>query len=311
MKSFKIIPCPICSENSFRVVAYRSDRGRIVRCLNCSHAYLNPLLSDETLNDIYKKYYDVPEDAFMQAVNSWFRGPLGPYQYSLNKVEQGSGFSGKRVLDIGCGPGRFLYECYKRGAKVKGLDYAPRAIFLAKKYFGLNLSCGKIEEGLRLPEFSNTEFDFIFAFEIIEHLRNPMELLHLAYALLSPGGLFFLSVPNFHLFNLIGKGVFIFESRKEHLHFFEPAVLTRCLRQSGFEISEIGSLDPIKYGDMQKYRLLSNSLVRRMWYIARRFNFVLRVKNAACNRLNEHAGSADKRLWDGITLVAIARKPIV
>ncbi len=40
--------------------------------------------------------------------------------------------AGKRVLDIGCGSGRYSVECARRGAEVVGLDFAPAMIEMAR-----------------------------------------------------------------------------------------------------------------------------------------------------------------------------------
>ena len=40
--------------------------------------------------------------------------------------------AGKRVLDIGCGSGRYSVECARRGADVVGLDFAPAMIEMAR-----------------------------------------------------------------------------------------------------------------------------------------------------------------------------------
>lgn len=39
--------------------------------------------------------------------------------------------AGKRVLDVGCGSGRYAVECARRGAEVVGVDFAPAMIAMA------------------------------------------------------------------------------------------------------------------------------------------------------------------------------------
>lgn len=41
--------------------------------------------------------------------------------------------AGKRVLEVGCGSGRYAVECARRGAEVVGVDFAPAMIAMAQQ----------------------------------------------------------------------------------------------------------------------------------------------------------------------------------
>ena len=102
---------------------------------------------------------------------------------------------GKRVVDLGCGSGYGSAELAQTAASVTALDIDPAAIAYAQEHFQrenlsyLTASC----ESVPLPEASA---DLVIAFELIEHLASPQQLLAEAKRLLAPGGQLIVSTPN-------------------------------------------------------------------------------------------------------------------
>lgn len=102
---------------------------------------------------------------------------------------------GKRVIDLGCGSGYGSNELAQTAATVTALDIDPEAVAYAQQHFQrenltyLPASC----EDVPLADGSA---DLVIAFELIEHLRRPDQLLAEAKRLLAPGGQFIVSTPN-------------------------------------------------------------------------------------------------------------------
>jgi SAM-dependent methyltransferase len=100
--------------------------------------------------------------------------------------------SGSRVLEIGVGQGAFLAKAKKAGLEVSGIELNPEGAKAARdKGFDI------IEQDMAsLHAEDPRAWDCICAFQVLEHLAHPREFLDQAVALLRPGGLLLLSVPN-------------------------------------------------------------------------------------------------------------------
>ena len=77
-------------------------------------------------------------------------------------------FSGKSVLEIGCGPGGNLIEVWERGPqRLVGVDISEDMILLSKEKLPKEIELIKID-GTILP-FKNDEFDIVFTSTVLQH----------------------------------------------------------------------------------------------------------------------------------------------
>jgi 2-polyprenyl-6-hydroxyphenyl methylase/3-demethylubiquinone-9 3-methyltransferase len=89
---------------------------------------------------------------------------------------------GRRILDLGCGKGRFATPLAAAGAEVVGLD---RSAAMLAEGAGLDRVKGSAR---RLP-FPDAAFDAAVAIEVFEHLAAIDEVLLEVRRVLRPGGL--------------------------------------------------------------------------------------------------------------------------
>ena len=131
----------------------------------------------------------------------------------------------RRVLDIGCGAGR-LGEAIKRRqqANVSGIEFDARAAAAARQRLD-QVWAGDVEQlDLQIPPGS---FDAIVCADVLEHLREPAQLLKRAREWLSPDGHLIASIPNVRHHSVIRsllQGNWTYESAglldRTHLRFF-------------------------------------------------------------------------------------------
>jgi len=102
----------------------------------------------------------------------------------------------KTVLDAGCGTGYGSYILAQNKAKkVVGIDNSKEAIEYCKNNYqskNLEFKIGDCEE----LNFSDSSFDVVASFELIEHLKKPESFLSGVKRILKKDGIFITSTPN-------------------------------------------------------------------------------------------------------------------
>jgi len=95
-----------------------------------------------------------------------------------------------RLLDIGCGDGEYAYNLQKMGFDVLAADADAARFRYPQKVRFENCNITR-----KLP-FKNESFDFLVLAEVIEHLKNPYDVVGELNRILKPGGKLVLSTPN-------------------------------------------------------------------------------------------------------------------
>lgn len=98
-------------------------------------------------------------------------------------------FTGRKVLEVGCGTGVDLARFARGGALVTGIDLTISAIELAKANFSQQGLTGDfhVADGERLP-FADNTFDLVYAHGVIQYTPDPARLVAELRRVLKPGG---------------------------------------------------------------------------------------------------------------------------
>ncbi|TWU16980.1 class I SAM-dependent methyltransferase [Allorhodopirellula heiligendammensis] len=98
-----------------------------------------------------------------------------------------------RILEVGCGSGAFLNACRRRNLDAMGVELNKASVTHAKQS-GLDVFHGTISEfaSACAPE----SFDVVCAFQVLEHISDPLAFLTDAISKLKLGGILVIAVPN-------------------------------------------------------------------------------------------------------------------
>ena len=94
-----------------------------------------------------------------------------------------------RVLEVGCGMGRFTLMLAERGVRVEGLDLSPGLLDWLRSHGGLQagipLHCA---DALEPPPALHASYDVVLGFFVLHHLRDMNGAIAAMSCLLKPGG---------------------------------------------------------------------------------------------------------------------------
>ncbi len=232
------------------------------RCDGCGSGYLDPRPNAATIGLAYSSYYthtsvigaeQPPKSAWRRhriaqrnaCLNSTYgyelspASPRPPCCVSTDRRQRWDkqvGYlrfpgRGARLLDVGCGNGRFLMQMRAAGWEVSGVEPDPASAAQAVAA-GLDVQAGSLET-LAVPD---GRFDAVSLHHVLEHLHRPLETLRRCRAALKTDGTIVIATPNFAAFGhrVFGPDWFPL-SPPTHLVLFTPDSLRRALENTGFE----------------------------------------------------------------------------
>ena len=150
--------------------------------------------------------------------------------------------SGLSVLDIGCGAGLLSEAMAKAGARVTGVDAAPRNIHIAREHAesgGVDIEylCGSLEQ------VRDRRFDVVLNMEVVEHVADVRAFVRECSQCVSEGGMQLVATinrnPKSWLFAIAGAEYILrWLPRGTHQwhKFVKPQELERLLDEAGLTV---------------------------------------------------------------------------
>ena len=151
---------------------------------------------------------------------------------------------GERVLDLGCGAGRFVAALRDAGADPVGVELAEAALERARRVTpGADLR--RVAPDGSLP-LGHGEIDLVWCSEVLEHVPDTVGFLTEVRRVLRPGGRLLLTVPQHSrvkrtMIALANYDVH-YDPLGEHVRFYTRRSLKRALEATGFTAVSLSTL---------------------------------------------------------------------
>jgi SAM-dependent methyltransferase len=130
-----------------------------------------------------------------------------------------------RALEIGCGHGGFVRLMQELGFDATGTELSPWVVDFARRTFSIPVVQGRLETLDLEPGFK-----CIAAFDVLEHLDDPLGTISRCAELLAPGGVLLLQTP---WYRGEGPGWSMFQ-KGEHIYLFTERSVRLLLDRAGF-----------------------------------------------------------------------------
>lgn len=249
--------CPICGIDGNNVVFtsqgdevlryknYRLDEMHrawlhdisfsIMRCNRCDFYYHDLIPTESLSRTLYNDWISL-EGSLAKYLNNPM-AYLNLMYYLIQAMNhfssEGNAFSGKTLLDVGCGWGPLLDMGRLLGFKSCGVEYTEKKLsYIQSKGF-------EAYTPEALPD--NLRFDVVSMIQVLEHLPDPLSFVKKYSEKVSPGGVMVIEVPNCHqlalrkwVFEKIGKNIFGAYQPMEHVNCFTPRSLNRLMKMVGW-----------------------------------------------------------------------------
>ena len=225
------LDCPLCGRSEFKKRFTKKER-HFFRCLGCDIELQSPLPTLQQLADFYEGSF---ADGMYQDFAAADELKKMTARQRIKEISKTIPLEGK-WLDVGCANGVFVDTISKHGVNSQGVELSAHAVSIGRKQ-GLNLHVGMVDD---LP--AEETFDCITAFDVLEHVREPLDFIGSITKRLNPGGYAVFTVPNAGgiVRRIMGKRWY-FYIPEEHLHYFNHKNLADLLRKQQLEVLNVGA----------------------------------------------------------------------
>lgn len=230
------------------------DRHDYFRCVDCGCVFLHPMPDPATIATFYPAHYSVFDEGsrtsrvspLKQALLKRTRGythlhPPAPYPWlatmlaPLHKSGAPAYVPQGKLLDVGCGNGRYLYTMRMLGWDVQGVELSEDGV-RACRASQLPVHHGDLQSA----SFPDAGFDVITVRHVIEHIREPHALMTELARILKPGGRLIIETPNSEALGRALMGANWFHNDvPRHLILYSPDNLAKLAALHGLDALEI------------------------------------------------------------------------
>jgi 2-polyprenyl-3-methyl-5-hydroxy-6-metoxy-1,4-benzoquinol methylase len=233
--------CPVCGNSNFSPFLQSSDffltkeEFRIVSCNSCGMKFVNPRPEADEIG----KYYESPDyashdTAKRNALNFLYKKVRNiSIKKKVHLVEEHA--KGKKILDIGCGTGEFIFVCKQHGFDVTGIEPTEKPRSFAQNEYKLN-----VYKEDYLNRITHPEFDVITLWHVLEHVHLLHERMNKIVEIMNADGTVIIAVPNCDSWDAHYYGKFwAAYDLPRHLYHFSQETMKILARNYSLKIEKI------------------------------------------------------------------------
>ena len=157
------------------------------------------------------------------------------FHYYIREIAKYVEFTGKTVLDVACAMGGFVSLCRRYSAFAFGVDISQYALMEARKTSGAQYVQADVASNL---PFGSDSVNILTAFDLIEHIEEPNQLIAEFQRVLKPQGWLFISTPNPMSFKRLFVGT-AWNYDETHVRFYAVRTLIKLLNQYNFDVIQV------------------------------------------------------------------------
>jgi len=265
----------------------------IIDCKKCEFKHVFPFPPEEKLQKLYREdFYSLEKPDYfkhMQKDLEWWMLTYSNYYNLFEKYTRG-----RRLLEIGSGPGYFL-KCGERiGWEVLGFEPSKQAY-----RYSINKGVKVINDFFTAEKAGTYDkFDVVHLSFVLEHLTDPLALLKNARRMLNKEGLISIISPNDYnpLQNILRRNLDFdpwWIVPEQHINYFDFDSIQKLLKRLKFEIVELQGTFPMEFFLLGGENYVGNNKVGRKSH-ARRKKFEMAMYKFDRESLNNIYRSLSK-----------------
>ena len=221
LESTAVSACALCGAETRRLFVKRG--WTFVRCAGCGIVSLSPLPTPAEIEAHHEaSYRDGRYAAFVAAET--VRVAIARHRLAFLRLLAPEG----PWLDVGCSTAAFIAELARAGRAAEGLELSEAAVAQGRAR-GFTVHRGAAETFTPAHRYAA-----VTAFDVLEHLPDPLAFVRQALTWLVPGGLLALTLPDAAspMARLMGRHWFHY-APPDHVHYFTPATIRGLLERAG------------------------------------------------------------------------------
>jgi len=150
-------------------------------------------------------------------------------------------FSGCRILDVGCGTGRYLRHLSTSAYRITGLDLSRNMLVRASRQTGERTDISLVQASAGCLPFKARTFDRIMSGLVIDHISSVDDWFREISRLLTMNGRIVVSAIHPEMQRITGRHIDIQRGEEEGIHIpghiYEVEYLLAAARDAGFVVA--------------------------------------------------------------------------